>query len=201
MLVEATTLLLTGLNRHIHAADGNPVGSADIAILGNPSQLENPDVGPTLENQVLLTLINVEEEAALKNGQTVFRENGGVAVRHRPVYLNLFLIFSASYANYQTALQRLGQVVTYFQSQKRFDPSLFPGAVAGLPPETELSLTVELVTLTLEEINHIWGALGGRELPFAAYRARLVVMQADRPAEGGGLIRDVEVGLRDLVGG
>lgn len=199
MIVEATTLILTGLNQFIHAADGNPLGTADVAILGTPSLTDDPDAGPALENQVLLTVLNLEEEMALKNGRTAFVENGGVAVRHRPVYLNLFLVFSAHFANYLTALTRLGQVITYFQNHKRFEPSLFPGVLAGLPADTELSVTMELVTLNLEELNHIWGALGGRSLPFAAYRARLVVMVEDRVAGGGGEIRDIRTRLHDTV--
>ena len=199
MLVEATSLLLAGLNQHIHAVDGSPIGSADIAILGNASQLDHPDVGPSLDNQVLLTVVNLEEEATLKNGPTTFREGSGVVVRHRPVHLNLFLIFAANFANYQTALHRLGQVVTYFQSHKQFDPSGFPGVLPNLPPETELSITMELVSLNLEEVNHLWGALGGRELPFAAYRARLVVLREDRPMAAGGDIREIELSLQDVL--
>lgn len=195
MLAEATTLILAGLNQHLHAVDGNPVGSSEIAILGSPSQIDHPDVGPTLENQVLLSILNLEEEAALKNGRTAFVEGSGVAIRHRPVHLNLFLILSANFANYQTAVTRLGQVVTYFQNNKTFDRAGFPGLLPGLPPEAELSVTMELVSLSLEEVNHIWGVLGGRELPFAAYRGRLVVLREDRPAQGGGDIRDIRLDL------
>jgi Pvc16 N-terminal domain len=199
VILEAATLLLAGLNGYIHADDGNPVGSADVAILGNPSQIEDAEAGPALQNQILLTVLNLEEEAALKNGQTVFVENGGVAVRHRPVHLNLLLMFSAHFANYGTALRRLGQIVTYFQAHKKFRPAGFPGVLTGIAPGTELSVTMELVTLSLEELNHVWGALGGRELPFAAYRARLVVLREDRPADGGSDIRDIPIRMRDTA--
>jgi len=199
MIVEATTLLLAGLNQFIHALDGNPLGSADVAILGTPSQTEDPDAGPALENQVLLTVLNLEEEAVLKNGPTAFREGGSVAVRHRPVHLNLFLVFSAHFANYLTALTRLGQVVAYFQNHKRFDPAAFPGVLTGLPADSDLKVTMELVSLNLEELNHIWGALGGRALPFAAYRARVVVMLEDRAADAAGEIREIRNDLRDTV--
>lgn len=197
MLVEGVSLLLAGLNQHLHQADGNPIGTPDVAILGNVAQLDQPDVGPGLENQVLLSLVNIEEEATLKNGPTQFREAAGIATRNRPVHLNLLLIFAANYANYQTALQRLGQVVVYFQDQRHFDPAGFPGAVIGLGPEDELSLTMELVSLTLEEVNHLWGALGGREVPFAAYRARLLVLRRERPAVVGPEIREIDRNLRD----
>ena len=186
MLVEAVSLLLSGLNQHIHAADGSASGSTDVAIWGNVSQWDHPDNGTLLENQLILSLINLEEEATLKNGQTAFRHGSLVEYRHRPVHLNLFLIFAANYTNYDVSLQRLDQVVTYFQSHKQFDPSSFPGAVPAMHPETELSLTMELVSLSLEEINHLWGVLGGKALPFVAYRGRLVVLEEEDRAMAGG---------------
>jgi len=30
--------------------------------------------------------------------------------------------------------------------------------------------------LTIEQINHLWGSLGGRQLPFAMYKLRLVAI-------------------------
>jgi hypothetical protein len=199
VLVEAVTLLLAGLNRHIHAVDGNASGSADVAIWGNVSQLDHPVIGTTLENQLILSLINLEEEATLKNGPTAFRRGSLVEYRNRPVHLNLFLLFAANYANYDTSLRRLDQVVTYFQGHKQFDLSSFPGAVPAMNPETELSITMELVALSLEEINHLWGALGGKQLPFVAYRGRLVVLEEDRAIAGGGDVREVTVVAQDTV--
>lgn len=199
MLVEAVTLLVTGLNQHIHAADGNVSGSADVAIWGNVSQVDHPEIGTTLENQLILSLINLEEEATLKNGPTAFRQGSLVEYRHRPVHLNLFLIFTANYTNYDTSLRRLDQVVTYFQGHKHFDLSSIPGGVPTMNPETELSITMELVSLSLEEINHLWGALGGKELPFVAYRGRLVVLEEDRTMAGGDLVREITVDAQDTV--
>ena len=200
MLADAATLLLHGLNRHLHAQDGNPLNSAEVAIAGNPAELNAPAGAAGLENQVLLTLVNVEEEATLKNGPTSFVEGPRVAVRNRPVHLNLLLLISANYDEYTTALQRLSQVVAYFQSQKKFEPAAFPGALPNWPAGTELSLTLELVTLTLEEVNHVWGALGGHALPFATYRARLAMIEHRVQAGGGGLVQDTRIDLRDTVG-
>ena len=42
------------------------------------------------------------------------------------------------------------------------------------PNVLDLKFTLELYTLTFEQINHLWGSLGGRQLPFAMYKLRLV---------------------------
>lgn len=205
MIAEAATLILAGLNRHIHAMAGNPAGTADAAILGNPAMIDDPTIGPTLQNQVLLTLLNVEEEGTLKNGRTTFAEPGGMVVRNRPVHLNLLLMFCANYPAYLTALERLGQTIAYFQGKKRFEPADFPGALPGLPLGTELSVALDLVTLTLEETSFIWGQNGGRELPFAVYRARLVALEARRAGDAVGEVQEIGIRSRDrfaeLAGG
>ncbi|MDQ2088750.1 DUF4255 domain-containing protein [Marimonas arenosa] len=197
MISETATLLLFGLNQYLHAREGNVVGSADIAVPGSPAQIDGGNGTSGLDNKILLTLLNVEEEGALKNGPTAFVESGGVVVRNRPVHLNLFLVFSANFSNYGTALTRIGQVAAFFQSQRRFDPGLYPGALPALAPGTELKVTLELVTVSLEETSFIWGALGGKGLPFLAYRARLVGLSEDRPARGGGEILDIPLHLHD----
>ena len=198
MLPEALSLLLSGLNQHLHAADGSPSGSPNVAILGNISQLDQPNA-PTLDNLLIVSLCNLEEEAAMKNGPTAFRQGSQVEYRHRPVHLNLLLIFAANYNNYDTALRRIDQVVSYFQGHKKFDLAGFPGAVPGLNPEDELSITMELLSLSLEEINHLWGVLGGRQLPFVAYRGRLIKIEQDRPLAAGGDVREITVVAQDTV--
>ena len=41
---------------------------------------------------------------------------------------------------------------------------------------SDLKFTLELYTLTFEQINHLWGSLGGRQVPFAMYKLRLVAI-------------------------
>lgn len=192
MLLDAVSLLMTQLNQYIHQVEGSPADTAGPTILGNISQAEHPDITATLENQLVLTLLSVEEEKTLKNGSTAVREETGALVyRNRPLHLNLCLLFTANYRNYETALKRLAQVFTFFQGKQRFTVGNSPGT--GIAPTTELSLTLDLLSLSLEEINHLWGSLGGKVLPFALYRGRLVTLQDRRVLAGGGFVQEIEV--------
>ncbi len=191
MLVEAVSLLLAQLNQYLRQADGSPLDAAPTAIWGNIAQADHPEVATTLENRLVLTLVSVDEEATLKNGVAFSRDaGGGVLYQNRPLHLNLMLLFTANYRNYETALKRLAQVLTFFQGKQRFTFGNSPGAPPAL---AELSLTMDLLSLSLEEINHLWGSLGGKELPFAVYRGRLVTVEDRRVLAGGGLIQEVEV--------
>jgi len=201
MLVESISLLVAQLNQSIHQVDGNPIDTGAVAIMGNISQTEHVDVSSDLENQLVVTLIGVEEERTLRNGPTFTKQSTESVVYHNvPLSLNLFLLFSANYRNYDTAIRRIQQVLTFFQGKNRFTPANSPGAITGIDPTADLSITMDLLSLSFEETNHLWGALGGKQLPSVAYRARLVTLRDRKFIGGGAGVGEIEVLGRDATG-
>ena len=55
----------------------------------------------------------------------------------------------------------------------------------------EFKLIVNLMSPTLEEVNHLWGTLGGKQYPFALYSVRMLEMQFQASQGEGGLITEV----------
>lgn len=161
------------------------MGPEDV-VLGNVAHLETDQTN--LADKIVVTLVNVEEEATLKNGKHFIRNtitNGG-EYGHRPVYLNLYFLFCATISStasddkYKQALNRLNSVIELFQSKKEFTVQNSPFfETNSLNPEvvSELRLRPELYTLTFEQINHLWGSLGGKQSPFVMYKVRLVKIQ------------------------
>ena len=198
MLIDVTSLLLAQLNQYLHQDDGNRLGTSNPAVMGNIAQLDNLENATDLENHLVLSLVNVEEETTLKNGRTFTSEpSGTVNYQNAPLNLNLFLLWTSNYRNYETALKRLSQVMTFFQGKKKFTPANSPGS--NITPFVDFSLTMELLSLSFEEVNHLWGFLGGKQLPFVIYRTRLITLRDRRLLDGGGLIRDVEIAGRDIT--
>lgn len=198
MVVEAVSLLLGQLNQYFHQLDGTPMSAADPAIMGNIAQLDVSEIATDLENHVVLTLVNVAEEVALKNGRSFTTHPNGIVEYHNaPLHLNLFLLFTANYRNYETALKRLSQVMTFFQGRQKFTPTNSPNP--NITPLSDFSITVDLISLSFEEINHLWGSLGGKQLPFAAYRGRLITLHDQRILESGGNISQIEISGRDAT--
>lgn len=199
MIVEAITLLLAQLNEFIAQADG-AAATSNQAVSGNIAQLDRQEVAAELENHIVLSLVNLEEERTLKNGQTaITMSNGEVAYRNRSVHLNLFLLFTANYRNYGTALKRVAQVLTFFQGKQKFTFANSPGSNLPQAGIADFSLVMDLLSLSFEEVNHLWGFLGTKESPFAIYRGRLVVIADGRLLETGGRIQDIEVTSRDIT--
>lgn len=195
MLLNALRLVQQSLQVYLEQHLGDSAGIADV-VLGNVASL---DQSPTnaLGDKLIISLVNIEEERSLKNARTV-RPNGlagQVSYHNPPVSLNLYLLFSANYENsYENAIQILSLVLTFFQAQSTFTVANTPGNGLGLtdPDQQNLRLTFNLYTMTFEQLNHLWGALGGKQLPSALYRVYLVQLEDEQLQGGGRLIEQVE---------
>src|SRR5262245_25011639 len=199
MMVEAIGLLMNQLNEHIARIDGGGAGAPDQVVLGNVAHLDRQEIATELENHVVISLVKIEEERTLRNGKAFAPDpTGQIVYRNRPLHLNLFLLFASNYRNYGTALRRLTQLLTFFQGKQKFTLANSPGSLPQ-PPIVEFSLTMDLLSPTFEEVNHLWGFLGARQSPFALYRGRLVGL-LDMPAlDGTGFIQEIEVIGKDAT--
>ncbi len=199
MMVEALTLLLNQLNAFMANADGVGPAAPPQTVLGNIAFLDRQDVATELENHVVLSLVKLEQERALRNGPVFGPDATGQGVyRNRPLHLNLFLLFTANYRNYGTALRRLAQTLTFFQGKQQFTLANSPGSLPQ-PPLADFSLTLDLLSPTFEEVNHLWGFLGAKESPFALYRGRLVALTDMPVLAGTGFIQEIDVVGRDAT--
>jgi hypothetical protein len=191
MIDIALILLRDELTSFLSSRDSASVIVDNIGLFESTS-------GTSLNDNIIISLVNIEEESALKNQPAVKRPfNGDALYRNPPVNLNLYVLFTCNYAgdNYRLALRRLAYIIQFLQSKNSFSSAstTSPGTLdftgAGI---AELRFTMELYTLTFEQINHLWGSLGGRQVPFAMYKLRLVVIQSDTVLRQVPLIQEIE---------
>ncbi len=132
---------------------------------------------------VAISLVNLEEESALRNLPHTERRSGQLVKVEPPVFLNLYLLFSFDFTPYETALIRLGETIELFQKSRWFGPETQtgPGAVP-FPPGVE-RLVFELQNMNFEALNNLWGILGGSYYPSVVYKVRLVKVQAADTAQ------------------
>jgi hypothetical protein len=182
MIFDAMRLMQTALQNYI--LENEPtLGTNSIVIIDNIAMAEQ--VGGTnsqLNGHVVMSLVNLQEETTLKNSPYYHVENGQAVYRNPPVNLNLFILIAVLHNQYDTALRLLSRVIECFHSQTdisvRTTPT--PGNISH-----DLQIVPDLYSLSFEQLNHLWGSLGGKQLPSVLYRARLVAVEAQkRPSEG-----------------
>lgn len=182
MIDVAATFIRDELGRYLF--NQNAVNLRENVLLGNVAFLETQQ---NLADKVVLSLVNIEEESALKNSRSYVKNVVTNSIESVPptVHLNLYMLFTATLSeseaniseNYQKALHRISAIIEFFQSKNVFTIQNSPGFVPQNIDENllaEIRLLPELYTLTFEQINHLWGSLGGKQSPFVMYKFRLV---------------------------
>lgn len=165
---------------------------ANLVVLENVSKHDDPD-NNTMSDKVVLSLLSIEEETTLKNHPNVKFENGETIYKNAPVNLNVFALFSANRNTYIRSLAAISLIIEFFQSKKIFTQVNTPlnPAIPALDDIKEFRFITELYTPTFEQLNYIWGTLGGKALPNVLYKISIVKIESDTLLKKGTPITEV----------
>jgi hypothetical protein len=198
MIAHALTIVRNELDRHLTGIGG---GTASHAELGNVGDVgSGQSANGSAREKVLLSVVNVQEERTLKNVPAHVRDDAAQRVRYQnpPTFLNLAVLVAATHTTYREALLALSRTLTFFQFRNVFTPedvdpqSLTDGApVNDIDRLVEFKLIFDLWSPSLEEVNDMWGMLGGRQYPFALYSMRMLELRFEAVRHEGGLITEV----------
>jgi len=207
MIHEAISLIREELVVYL-SINGYTLNNAkDIVLIENIGLFESAGSGVNFDDRIILTLVNIEAESTLKNSPFVKKDFGGPArYENPPVFLNLYLLITACNKStddksYRDALERLSLVIRFFQGRNSFTvaSSSAPVDLTTLSQEVlRLKIIAELYTLTFEQVNHLWGTLGGKQMPFVMYKLRLIEIKEPRTIREVPLIEEIETNLTKI---
>jgi len=188
IIFNAVSFLRVQLNDYLKFQLGEEY--AETAFVSNPVNHDGTPAAKTAD-RILLTLVNVEEEKIGKIQSPQKKTLNGKDVKVAPeINLNLYLLFIANRNNYEESLKFLSHVVTFFQSKSVFDVNNSPGL------DTDIrKLILELSTISFEQLNNLWGAVGAKYLPSVLYKVRMLTVQSDKVIESPENIRGVEAAV------
>jgi hypothetical protein len=191
MINDALDFIANHIDRYLlqQQAQGNLILPAvkHPVILGNISQA-GTSMDSTLQNMIIVSLIKIEEDRISRSQDNYIRVDQQVTYRNPPVYLNLDILFTANYENYKTALLLLSFVIQFFQFQNVFTPQNSPDLPAGVE-----ELIFDMKTLSLQDLNNLWGILGSKYIPSIVYKMRLIQIADTFTRGDAGLIREIQV--------
>lgn len=178
MLDVALTFLVKNFNAYLKARTSSELGAAAVSPVAD-------DAGKWLiaPGTIGAALINVEEERILRSPVPETTYVGG---RHivvpPPLKVNLHVLFASNFVNakgYDQALRYLSYVLKYFQAHPVFTQTEYPDLDPGIE-----RLTVELLSLSYDQLNQIWAFVGAKQLPSAVYKIRVLLLQDADPQIG-----------------
>lgn len=171
MIFEVLQIITEEINHFFDIEiEEKPVSMDNIAFI----ESEQGNQGET--NNVLLTLLHLQEEPTLKNVPNYEIEGTKVVYKNNKVNLNLFIMFAANKDTYTESLKHISKVIEFFQSKRIFTQAntSFDRDLEGMDKINDFRFTVDLFTPSFEEMNFIWGTLGGKQYPSVIYKVSLL---------------------------
>lgn len=173
MINEVMKFIVDEINAEI------TVSSGLFASLGNIARQESGEgsAASSPVGNVVMTVVNIEEENTLKNNTPYIRRGEKIEKQNPIVFINLYVLISSPIDPYDKALLRISEVIRFFQGKSVFTPE---GNIASNFPDQVEKIMLELFTLNFEQVNHLWGILGGKYLPSVMYKLRLLPILSNK---------------------
>jgi hypothetical protein len=101
----------------------------------------------------------------------------------------------------------LSRAIRFFQAQNVFtQDTVEPASITANAPGNALDqlesfkLIFDLYSPTMEEVNHLWGTLGGKQYPFVMYMLRMLDLRFRAVQSESGLITEIDHDFRHKTG-
>lgn len=165
-----------------------------VLVLENVAKLDDPTV-PRIKDRIAVSLLNMEEEPTLRNIPNTSFKNGKTIYKNNKINLNLYVLFAANRTAYDKSLVSISHIVEFFQSKKVFTQVNTPFTPTStiFDELKEFKFTVDLYTPTFEQLNYIWGTLGGKSVPSVLYKISIIEIESD-------IINDTGQPITNVVG-
>lgn len=187
MIFEIIQIITEQVNNYlVEIGLDKSVVAENIAFL----ESQKDDVADLLKDGVALTVINLAEEATLKNFPNHAIENAKTIYKNSIINLNLYILFSANRDKYVNSLKDISKIIEFFQGKRLFTQAntIYNRSSSAMSNVDNFRFTVELYTPTFEELNYIWGTLGGKQLPSALYKVSMIQIERNIVQAEGQLI-------------
>ena len=156
-----------------------------------------------INDRVILTLIRLEEETILKNTPHYKLSDNKTEYKNPPLHFNLYLLIAANFMNtdepYADSLQYISAVIEFFQGKKVFTSAntVYNRDNIAYKPLDDFRFNLEIYSPTFDELNNIWGTLGGRQLPSVIYKVQLIQVERDINLAASGVITQIGGNLKN----
>lgn len=167
MIHHAISHVTSELNAYLQTRSG--LSSESRIVAASLFDLDG-NVNGEAKGKIVLSVVNVEEDRVYRNVDIFARKPDGTSELVKPeVKINLYALFVANMSSYDEALKGLAHVISFFQGRSTFDYAEIPALSAR-----QGRIAFELFSMTFEQQNHLWGAIGAKYMPSVMYKLGIV---------------------------
>jgi hypothetical protein len=164
-----------------------------VVEITNIATLNDGDEFLASKSPIILSIVNIEEDKTLKN-QSLYLKNTNDHTQisrynHPTQHLIISILFSSYNKNlskYLDGIEKLKNVISYFQQNNSFyykndhteliEYPTFMGKT-DVQKENYTKITIESVSLSMDQLNQMWSYLGSKYMPSVLYKMRLCTVQ------------------------
>lgn len=159
------------------------------------------------QEDVVITLLRIEEETSRKPQQTYYTETWKQGDEtYRKVYpttpdieINLEILISSYAADYEYALTLISKVISLMNAVKTITR---PAKLEQASFDIIRAMSISMMNISFEQHLSLWQTLGGNLVPSVAYKVRMITIEGIPDTQDGPLVEErvVEVGKMDTRG-
>ena len=162
-LVSALDILRDHLNSYFAQVFQISEDTVVIAPIVDPDETQPSQT----ENRLVLSVVNIVQDAALRNVSAVHDFSLTQGLTH----LTVHVLIASNFHDYRSGLQAISSVMSYLQLHRVFRPAEMPMMDACID-----AMTLDLVTLSYSEMSSMWTALGANSRPSLVYEMRIAAL-------------------------
>ncbi|WP_455664943.1 Pvc16 family protein [Phocaeicola sp.] len=176
MIQDILTYYAARLDEYLLKKYHQPEGIAEVGFIGNGAEEKSC--------KLIVSLLNIERETSGGISAPIQKKTDGYVRLVPPLLLNLNLMFAAVYdeKRYVESLSVLSDTLKFIQTVSSFE---FEGQV----------YTIEIVTLSSQDINNVWTTLGGQYYPSVVCKLRRLVIDSEEMTGAGQISKQPDIKL------
>ncbi len=193
MIYETLEILKDQINHFLELK----LGIANLVVLDNIAKIDDTS-NSAMNDKVVISLLNINEEITLKNQPLQKQTNESIKFLSAPLNVNMYVLISANRSGYEQAIATLSFILEFFQAKQLFTNSNTPlnPSITALDGIKDFKFKAELFATTFEQLNYIWGTLGGKSIPATLYKISVIKVKKEGIIKKGSPILQVEGDLK-----
>lgn len=169
MINAVLQFLATRLNTHLH---GNQSLQEDLVVVSKLLENDGRESERSI-NKLNLFLVNVGCDSNVRKNVKPEFDGFRNVIPSKQVFMNLYVMLASNFknSNYAESLKYLSKAIGFLQDHALFDRTNSPDMPIGLE-----KLCLDMENLSFQDLNSLWGTLGGKYVPSVLYKVRTVAL-------------------------
>jgi len=169
MIKDVLDTLKDQLDNYLKSILGSTSSYVEVAHL-----VDNEGSIAHFTDKVIITLFAVDEEKVMKSQTFTKQVNGVTTIVNPELRLNLNILVSSIFTDYESGLNALSQTITFFQGKNVFNHQNTPELPDGIE-----AVYLDFINQSESEQYDVWTKIGAKYQPSVIYRVRMLTIQAD----------------------